>query len=153
MAPSEHPFSLQHAHPRLALASNMLSKRPPSLRKRPPSRFCCLLGSFFDYFREPRTSKTMLNLGNTKNSLVSAFVLPMRPRSSQKLPKASPRHARSIPRRFRGRPWSSQEPPRDVPEAPLGAPEAPRSTPRALRDAPTESQDYLACSKHAQNVL
>ena len=59
-APSEHPFSLQHAQLRLALASNMLSKRPPILRKRPPSRFCCLLDSFFNYFREPRTSKTML---------------------------------------------------------------------------------------------
>ena len=102
LAPSEHRFSLQHAQLRLALASNILSKRPPSLIKRPPSRFCCLLDSFFIDFREPRASKAILKPGKyCEFHILHIFASDASPelaKAPQSLPETPPKHPKTLQR-------------------------------------------------------
>ena len=127
LAPSEHPFSLQHAHPRLALASNMLSKRPPSLRKRPPSRFCCLLDRFSDDFGEPRTSNTMLKLRKYSEfhsfSIFASDASSELAKAPQSLPETRPKHPKTLQR-------APLELPRASPRRPRGTLRRPRNSPK-----------------------
>ena len=161
MAPSEHPFSLQHAHLRLALASNMLSKRPPSLRKRPTSRCCCLVDSFFLDLREPRTSKTMLK--PRKYCEFRMFCIFASDASSelaeapQSLPETPPKHPKTLqraplelPRASPRRPRGTLRRPRKLPEAPLDHSKMP---PQGLKTTAERPWERKREKMHAQNML
>ena len=94
----------------------MLSKTPLSLRKSPPSRFCCLRDRFSMDFREPGTSKTMLKpKENNEFRIFCVFASDTsseREKAPQSLPETLPRHPKSLPRA-----------PLELPREPKGLPE------------------------------
>ena len=156
-APSEHPFSLQHAPLRLALASNMLIERPPSLRKRPPSRFCCLLDRCFEDFREPGTSKTMLKPANYQEfHIFSTFASEASSelaKAPQSLPETPPKHPKTLQRAPLELPETSPrhpQAPQKLLETPLEHSEMP---PQGLKTTAERPWERKREKMHAQNML
>ena len=133
MAPSEHPFSLQHAHPRLALASNTLSQRPPSLKKATQRRFWLAFGA---------TGASTTN----HEFHFPTFSAPNAPSEPQKLPRDVKKAPPDTPEDVPGAPKS-------LPEASPRHPHAPQKLPKAPLLAPACSPWTYSKLRHAENML
>ena len=116
MALSKLALSFRHAHPRLALASNTLSQRPPSLKKATQRRFWLAFGA-------TGASKTMEFLSKTINFTFPPFPLSTRPLSPKSFPEMSKKHPQTLPR-------TPQELPRASLRRPRGTLTRPRSSPK-----------------------
>ena len=138
LAPSKLALSFRHAHPRLALACNTLSQRPPSFKKATQRRFRLAFGA-------TGASQTMEFFNQNNAFHFPAFSAPNAPSESQKLPRDVKKAPRDTPEGVPGAPKS-------LPEASLRHPDAPQKLPKAPFLAPACSPWTYSKLRHAENM-
>ena len=138
MALSKLALSFRHAHPRLALACNTLSQRPPSLKKATQRRFRLAFGA-------TGASKTMEFPRQNNEFHFPAFSAPNAPSESQKLPRDVKKAPPETPADVPGAPKS-------LPEASPRHPDAPQKLPKAPLLVPACSPWTYSKLRHAENM-